>query len=660
MADRIKGITIEIGGETTGLSKALKGVNGEIKNTQAQLKDVERLLKLDPTNTQLLEQRQKLLNDAVGETKNKLDQLKEAEKQVQQQMAEGKASQEQYDALQREIAATENNLKALEKEARNANVTLAKIGATAEKVGSGAKKVADSTRALSAAAGAAIAGIGAAAVNAAAKADELNTMAKRSGFSTEELQKMQYAAEMIDVDVDTITGSMSKMRKNMVSTSSQTTAAWQTLGVAVRDANGELCDSDTVYFETLQALSQINNETERDTLAMQLFGKSADQLAGIVDDGGAALKEYGDEAERLGLVMSQDTLNALNDVNDKIDSLKAQAQATLAVAGANAMDALMPILDGVIAKIGEALQWIGSLDGDTIKLILTIAAAVAAISPVASLISKISSLINTVLIPALNFLMANPLVALIAAVVALTALIATKGDEIQAVLQKVDEFLQSIFVKDWSEQFGVLGDILNAFFATVSNVWDAISGVFNGIIDFIRGVFTGNWQRAWEGVKEIFRGVFDGLVAIAKAPLNAIIGLINGVISGLNFMIRGINKLSFEAPDWVPELGGKTFGFNIPEIGKIPYLAKGGILTQGSAIVGEAGAELLTVGGGRAVVQPLTANVDSKSLAAALGSAQGQTVVNVQFSGSLAQLGHVLQPVITAETMRRGASLVGG
>ena len=94
MADRIKGITIVLGGDTTGLNKALSGTNKEIKNTQAQLRDVERLLKLDPTNTTLLEQKQRLLAEAVGETKSKLDTLKTAEKQVQDQFKKGEVSQQ--------------------------------------------------------------------------------------------------------------------------------------------------------------------------------------------------------------------------------------------------------------------------------------------------------------------------------------------------------------------------------------------------------------------------------------------------------------------------------------------------------------------------------------------------------------------------------------
>ena len=128
MADRIKGITIEIGGDTTGLDKALSGTNKEIRNTQSQLKDVERLLKLDPSNTELLKQKQKLLADAVGETKDKLNALKDAERQVEEQFKQGKISQEQYEALKREIIATEEQLKSLETQAEKSNITLQKIG----------------------------------------------------------------------------------------------------------------------------------------------------------------------------------------------------------------------------------------------------------------------------------------------------------------------------------------------------------------------------------------------------------------------------------------------------------------------------------------------------------------------------------------------------
>ncbi len=128
MANRIKGITVEIGGDTTKLSKALEGVNKNIKNTQTQLKDVEKLLKLDPTNTELLSQKQKLLADTISSTKDKLTTLKTAAEQANQALANGDISQEQYDALQREIIETENELQRLQTEASKTNTALAKIG----------------------------------------------------------------------------------------------------------------------------------------------------------------------------------------------------------------------------------------------------------------------------------------------------------------------------------------------------------------------------------------------------------------------------------------------------------------------------------------------------------------------------------------------------
>lgn len=118
MPNRIQGITVEIGGDTQGLSKALSGVNKEIRTTQSQLKDVERLLKLDPDNTELLRQKYELLNDSIDSTEEKLDSLREAEKQVQQQFERGEVSQDQYNGLQREIIATEQALGRLQSEAK--------------------------------------------------------------------------------------------------------------------------------------------------------------------------------------------------------------------------------------------------------------------------------------------------------------------------------------------------------------------------------------------------------------------------------------------------------------------------------------------------------------------------------------------------------------
>lgn len=134
MANRIKGITVEIGGDTTKLDKALKGVNSTIRNTQMGLRDVKRLLKLDPKNTELLAQKQKLLSSAITSTKEKLEALKDADIKAKAQLNSGNLSQDKYDALQREIVETENKLKSLEEESKKASSSISKIADSGEKL----------------------------------------------------------------------------------------------------------------------------------------------------------------------------------------------------------------------------------------------------------------------------------------------------------------------------------------------------------------------------------------------------------------------------------------------------------------------------------------------------------------------------------------------
>ena len=643
MAGKIRGITIQLDGDTTGLSKSLQDVNKEIKNTQGQLKDVEKLLKLDPKNTELLRQKQELLTKAIKESGDKLETLKKAEETMKSQGVD--QNSEQFMALQREIVATENELKSLTKEADNTVSAFDKIKGATDKIAQGAKNVADKTKGLSLAGGAVATGILATGRNAIKTADDLETMSARTGLSTDTLQKFAYASDMVDVSTEELASAMTKMKKQM----GENPAAFEALGISVTNADGSFRDLESVFYDSLAALSQIGGETERDLAAMDLFGKSADTLAPIIDDGGESLQAYGEKAAEMGLILSEDTIGKLTSTGDTIDEMKARTMSTLVEVGAELLENLAPAIEFIVEKIGEVIAWLGTLDSDTLNTILIVAGVIAAISPLASLIGGISTAIG-VLSSAISFLVANPIVLLIAAIVGLVTLIATKGDQIQAILQKVDNFLKSIFVKDWSEQFGALGDLLNGFFAVVSGVWDSIKKVFDGIIDFVRGVFTGDWKRAWEGVKEIFSGVFNALLTIAKAPLNLLIGLVNGLIDGLNFLIRGINKIGFDVPDWVPLIGGKKFGFNLKEIGKIAYLAQGGILQAGSAFVGERGPELLTMSSQGAIVQPLTNNTTNHNIAGITLNVYGAAGQSVQ------ELAEIIMDEIGDATRRQEAA----
>ena len=191
MAGRIKGITVEIGGDTTGLEKALKNVNSTIKNTQSQLKDVNRLLKLDPSNTELLSQKQRALKDAIGATKEKLDSLKTAQEQAKQQLENGDLGQDKYDALQREIIETEQELRRLQEEAAATSTALAKIDEAGKKMEAFGDSVTSAGQKIMPAS-MAVAGLGAAAVKTAADFDSgMSKVAAISGATGDDLDALR-------------------------------------------------------------------------------------------------------------------------------------------------------------------------------------------------------------------------------------------------------------------------------------------------------------------------------------------------------------------------------------------------------------------------------------------------------------------------------------
>ena len=191
MAGRIKGITVEIGGDTTGLEKALKSVNTTIRNTQSQLKDVNRLLKLDPSNTELLSQKQRALKDAIGATTDKLETLKQAQAQAKQQLENGDLGQDKYDALQREIIETEQELRRLQEEAASTSVALAKIDEAGKKIESFGDSVTHAGQAIMPAS-MAVAGLGAAAVKTATDFDAgMSKVAAISGATGDDLDALR-------------------------------------------------------------------------------------------------------------------------------------------------------------------------------------------------------------------------------------------------------------------------------------------------------------------------------------------------------------------------------------------------------------------------------------------------------------------------------------
>lgn len=754
MADRIKGITVQIGGDTTGLSKALSGVNKQIKTTQNELKDVEKLLKMDPGNTKLLEQKQRLLASAAAESKTKLDSLKAAEKEVQQQFKDGVIDQSKMDAFNREMAEAEQKSKAATDALREfgsvagqeIQVAGQKVGEVGEKIGAVGKKlmpVSGAAVAVGTASAAAFneldAGYDTIVTKTGATGDALDSLQEsmrnvfgslpidaktagvaigevntRFGATGEELEDLSRQfiqfSEINGTDLNSSIDNVDALMTKFGVDSSQTgevlgllTKAGQDTGISMDtlenalntngatlkemgldltgsvnllaqfEANG--VDATTALAglkkaqqnatangqslgdalgETIQKIKDSTDETEALQTATDLFGKkgAAEMTQAIregrlsVDDLTSSLGDYATTVE--------DTFNATLDPPDQAKVALNNLKIAGAELGETMMATLAPIIDQIVVKLQEFSAWFTNLDESQKQTILVIGAVVAAIGPAVVVISKvvggISSIITAVgtvvgvitgtVIPAITGFVATvgivP-IAIVAAAAAIIAAIAVFGDQIKAVLQGVDDFLQGVFATDWTNIFGpVLGEALNVFFANVKNIWDSIKMVFDGIIDFIRGAFTSDWERAWTGVKEIFGGIFNGLKAVAKAPLNAIIGMVNMAISGINAVIGGLNKIP---------------GVDIGQIGKIPYLAKGGILSRGSAVVGEAGPELLTMSAGRAVVQPLTNNTTNNS------ATYGNVTINVYGAAgqSINELADEIMYKMQGYVERRGA-----
>lgn len=524
MAGRIAGITIEIGGDTTKLQSSLKGVDRQLKNTQSALKDINKLLKLDPGNTELLRQKQKQLAESINLTKQRLAELKAAQSQV----AEGTP---EWDALQREIIATEQQLSGLEKEYRNFGSVAAQVvraaGQKMEEFGNKVSGVGQKLMPLSRTAagiGAGLLGLGYKAVTAA---DDLNTLSQQTGLTTEEIQKMQYASDLVDVSFEDMSGALTKMKKNMTGHAD----TWEKLGISVTDVDGNMRSATDVFYESLDALSQIENETERDQVAMDLFGKSADQLAGIIDDGGQALKEYGDEAKNLGLIMEQDTIDSLNEMNDTLDKLKGNFKGSFAKLGASVAKAFGPALEKASGLLETFAEKIRNLTPEQTEMIVKITGIVAAVAPLLVVGGKLIAGIGKIMAfaPMLSgafSALLSPMGLIVAAIVAAVAagvLLYKNWDKIKAkAIEIKDKVAQA-----WQKMKASVSETVDNLKANALAAWENIkSGISNAVETAKTTAIS-----AFENLKSKASSIFNSIKSTATSVWNNIKSTISNAMN---------------------------------------------------------------------------------------------------------------------------------
>lgn len=380
-----------------------------------------------------------------------------------------------------------------------------------------------------------------------------------------------------------------------LSSLSKATVAYSKDGKTLSQGLGELQDK----------IVNASSETEAINAAAEIFGtKGGPRMADAIRRGTLNLEDLAGVAGESGGAVGE-TFEATLDPIDKSNQAMNNAKLAMASVGESIQVALLPFFEQAIDALTRFKGWFDSLDEGQKQTIITIALVVASIGPLLvilgtlmSSVSKVATGIRTLqsVFSAMKLAFAaNPFVLVIAGIALLIAGFVLAYNKCKWFRDGVNAFfngIKDVGISVFNFLKSHVGGVFDGIMANFNNFASAGKRIFNGFLDFITGVFTGNWEKAWNGIVDIFGGIFDGIAALVKAPINHAIGLINTFLGNLG---------SIEIPDWVPKIGGKTFS-----IGKIPYLAKGGHLINGQAIVGEAGPELLNVGNGKTTVTPLS------------------------------------------------------
>lgn len=584
---KTKGIIVELGGDASGLNKAISSVSKEARDTQSELKKIERLLKMDPGNVTLLKQKQELLNESISKTEDVITALKDAKDRADADMANGtEINEKAYRELERQIEANEITLKNTRKEAEKVADELNSIDSdelrdvaraaddAEEALEDAAKEAADFGDVLKAnMISEAASGIVDSLKDVAEETKEyrkimasLEVSSEAAGYSAEETAETYeqlFGVLADEQSAATATANLQALKLSQEQLTEMTNAA---IGAWSRYGDSISIDSLT---EAINHSAQLGEVQSSLADVLEWAGYS-------VDDFNAKLATCSSTSERADMILQMMADQGLTAAGEKWRENNAsmveanEATARLQEQMAQLGETIEPMMTMLTELATQALEWFNNLDEGTQKFILGTVLLVAALGPVMAAFGSLSGGINSIiqLLPkfqnmfttVFGFIAANPVSTLIAAILMLVAYVIATSEEVQANLA-----------------------------ALVA----AIVQIFSGIIDFIAGVFTGDWERAWSGIVQIFQGIFSGIGAAATAAINIVIGMVNTAIDGINWLISNINRIQ---------------GVSIGNVGKIPMLADGGTVWSGSAIVGEAGPELLTVSAGKAVVQPLSPN----------------------------------------------------
>lgn len=600
MANNIKGITIEIGGDTSPLDKALKDVNKTSRDLQSELREVNKQLKLDPTNTELLTQKQKLLAESVTNTKGKLDTLKEAERQVEQQFQQGKVSEEQYRALQREVIKTEQQLKTLGSQAEKSNVVLSKISSTAGKVGDAAGSIAGKMTPVTLA----IAGAGAAAIEMSSDYSEsLNKVEVAFKNNAKEVENWSKTT----LDKFGIAGGtaldMAATFGDMGTSMGFTTGEASKMGMELVGRAGDLASFKNISIEV--AKTALNGVYSGETESLKQLGVVMTQ---------ANLQEYAyshgiqkkiedmTQAEQVQLRYNYVMDATKNSQGDFARTSDGTANSTRVLGesvkelSATFGQQLLPIITPLIQRATELIKEFSQFGDGTKKTILIILSLIAAIAPIAGLISGIATIVGAVtavigtISGAIGLLTGTLTVATPAATAlagAITFITGPIGLTIIAITALVAGFIYlwthcEGFRNFWIGLWNSIKEVTKAFVDFLVNFFTVIiPGAWNSVVSFFKGIpvwFSNLWtsvktstESIWNGVKNFFSVVWNGIKEFFFTVWNAIVA---GVMVIVTPFINGITNIFNNMKDGLATIlnGLKTYFTGIWEVIKNVFL----------------------------------------------------------------------------------------
>ena len=613
MSEAVKGITIEFRGDTTQLSKAINKVRQEAKGVDKELGYINNSLKFNPHNVDLLKQRLAILQDTTKKADGDIKSLKKA-------LADMKAkgideTNEDYRELQREIIKAESKQKAFNKEINKLKAETSTLGQASRKMadfGSAVSKAGQSLRGLSMVAGAVDVALAGLTVKAGQTADDLNTMSKVTGIGTEELQKYKLSADLLDVSVDTIAKSQTKLKRSMLSAqqgSKNMTDAFNTLGVAIVDSNGHLRDQEDVFSDAIQSLGKMENETERDALAMQIFGKSATELNPLIEDNGETFKRVADIFAKNNLdIVDQETLDKANEFQDSLDTIKAMGMATLSTLGTQLAGYLAPAMEKISEALGKVFGWLSQLDPKVLAIIGIVAGVVSVLAPLLITIGKIATGISAImsLASTLAPIIAGvgstllPIIGIIAGVIAVGVLLYKNWDTIKEYAGIIADWI----VEKWTALKDGVVNAVNELKAKVLFYWEALKLGIQIILDTIVSTVTGIWDTirsttvsAFNSVKSTAVSIWNGIKTAITNPIQTAVNFVKNAIDKIKGFFSG---LKIELPHIKLPHFNLTGSFSIvpPSVPKlsIDWYKNGGIFTKPTLLnggngVGEAGAE---------------------------------------------------------------------